>query len=134
MYGLEKYITQTNELNRMWYSEPLYQVSSAFGATQVATMNYGTFGAKFILISCIILSSGIVAGAANLVTFTDQFNRPLFVMDASREANGSIPFYQVIPGQSFKVTATFAAPVNDYFFTVQHQYLREVDKIDKAKF
>lgn len=135
MYGVQKYLSQSDDTNRLWYSEPLQQVSTLVGAVQVATIDYGSFGAKFILISAIIVSSGIVAGAANLVTFTDQFNRTLFVMDISREGNSCICIEKVIPGHRLFVSASFAVPVvANYFFTVQHQYLREVDKIDKAKF
>lgn len=134
-FGVVKYLTQSDQLKALWYSEPLSVVSSLVGAAQVARMNYGEFGAKYILISSIIISSGIVAGAANLVTFTDRFSRVLFVMDISREGNGCVCINKVIPSEELFVQAAFQAPVvADYFFTVQHQYLREVDKKDKAKF
>lgn len=134
-YGDKKYITQSDELNSMWYSEPLYTVSTLVGAAQVARTQYGDFGAKYILITGIILSSGIAAGAANLVTFTDIFGRVIFVMDSGREGNGFYEIVKIIPGQQVFVSATFQAPViADYFFTVKHQYLREVDKVNKAQF
>lgn len=118
---------QDNSTNNMWYSEPLQVVSVAVGATQVATMNYDGQGARGILITNIILSSGIVAGAANLVTFTDQFGRVILVMNSSRDGNGPTDLKMYIPSGSYIITASFAAAIAiaEYRFTVCHQFLSE---------
>ena len=128
-YGTVKYLEQTKEINNLWYSLPLTTVSVAVGVTQVAFTDYSEQGSKFVVVNGIILSSGIELGAANLVTFTDNFGNVLFVMDASRDANGYIEIDRIIESPELRITATFQTPpVTDYFFTVEHQYLRNVDK------
>lgn len=130
-YGTIKYIEQTRQINNLWWSLPLTAVSIANAApaiTHVAFNNYGDDGALYIVIAGIIISSGAVAGAANQVTFTDNFGQVLFSMDGGREANGYISIERIIQSQEVRVTATPAAAIASYSFTVVHYYLREVDK------
>lgn len=129
-FGIEKYICQDDATKNLWWSEPLQVISVSSGATQVATINCGEYGAQGILISNIILSSGIVAGAANLVTFTANVGGDLFVMNSSRDANGPVDIRKFIRGAEFTITATFAVAIviTEYRFTVQYQYLTEMNK------
>lgn len=133
-YGIEKYLSQDDSTKNLWWSEPLQIISQAEGATQVATIECGNFGAQGILISDIILSSGIVAGAANLVTFTIGTTEQILVMDSSRDANGPTGIKRYIPAAQFTITATFAVAIAiaEYRFTVQYQYLTEMQ--NKTKF
>lgn len=129
-FGIEKYLSQDDATKNLWWSEPLQVVSTAVGATQVATINCGNYGAKGIFISNIILSSGIVAGAANLVTFTIGTTETILVMNSSRDANGPVDIRRFIPAGEFTITATFAVAIviAEYRFTVQYQYLTEKNK------
>jgi len=129
-FGTEKYLSQDDATKNLWWSEPLQVVSNSLGATQVATVDCGAFGAKGIYISDIIIASGIVAGAANLVTYTANVGGVMFLMNSGRDGNGSVGIEKYISGPQFTITASFAVPIviTEYRFTVLYHYLTEWNK------
>ena len=121
MYGLERYLQQ--EFPDAWYSEVRYvqSVISPAGTT-VALGDYLEFGATFILITGFILSFDAVVAAS--VMFTDQVNQPLFEIQKSPNSTGFYPIFQMIKGGTFRISANTNTNLK---FSVQHQYMRNVD-------
>ncbi len=121
MWGLEKYIFQ--EFPNAWYSEVLYVQGVVISGNTVAQENYADHGATYILITGIILS--FPSALATSITFTDAFNRILFVMAADPGGNGFLPVQQLIKGESFQIIAN--NNTDGFNFSVQHQYMRNTD-------
>lgn len=116
MFDADKYFEQ--EGFKPWYSEALYAIAAVSGAATVAGVNYDQYGTKYIIITALIISFPAVVGA--VVTFSDNFGRPIFAITIDPNSNGYYPVTRIIEGSILRVSANVAAGVQ---FTVEHQYV-----------
>ena len=123
MYGTEKYLEQNYP--KHIYSEILY-LNSIVG---VARKNYREFGAVAILITGIWVSFEKAQIVDTVYTLTDNFDRLIFSLNQSPDANGFHPMNYIIIAANLNFTSVAPAGLDFLKYSLQHQYLMVPDKV-----
>lgn len=120
MYGKQQYIEQ-NIPNGAVFSPILYTPSAVVGAVQGVQKDYTAKGAKFIIVSTIIIS--VIADVAAHVTFTNEFGQTMFLIAENTGSNG---IYD-LPYIFLSGTLTILSNNANIRFSIGHQYITVAD-------
>lgn len=120
MYGVEQYIDQNLPVGAI-YSKMIYTPSAVVGGVAIVQRDYTNMGAVYIILHVFILSFAAVAALD--VTFTDEYNQPMFLMRNDPASNGIFYFPHIIEKGVMKIFSNNA----DVKFSVGHQYITVKD-------
>jgi len=116
MFGAHEYCKQNypgHRFSKIYYENAIADNAGFF----VAIRDWNKQGARAILIHSLVISFAATAPA--VVTFTDNFNIPIFTMDQNVSAIGIYNFFYLIDSSIMSIKSNSAAVK----FSVGYQYV-----------